>query len=184
MLPPILFYSFLHRRIFAVPQHLAELHGICVALRGEQQHLAEPVQADGLPQVLVLVRLHQGRDQAHAHRAGLAGDHRGVALHRHAQHPHAPGADPVRAGDEGGDMVAQNVPGEDVGLSAGQARHDGLEIAFHDPRCPSPARAPWYRQSAARASITTKVGGSLGNRLVKYPITAPAKLPTPACTNT
>ena len=29
-----------------------------------------------------------------------------------------------------------------------------------------------------------KVGGSLGNRLVKYPITAPAKLPTPACTNT
>ncbi|CAN3995191.1 Glutaredoxin, partial [Dysosmobacter welbionis] len=83
--------SFLHRRIFAVPQHLAELHGIRVALRGEQQHLAEPVQADGLPQVLVLVRLHQGRDQAHAHRAGLAGDHRGIALHRHAQHPHAPG---------------------------------------------------------------------------------------------
>ena len=37
--------------------------------------------------VLVLVRLHQGRDQAHAHRAGFAGDHRGVALHRHAQYP-------------------------------------------------------------------------------------------------
>ena len=140
MLPPILFYSFLHRRIFAVPQHLAELHGIRVALRGEQQHLAEPVQADGLPQVLVLVRLHQSRDQAHAHRAGLAGDHRGVALHRHAQHPHSPGADPVRAGDEGGDMVAQNVPGEDVGLSAGQARHDGLEIAFHDPRLSIPCQ--------------------------------------------
>ena len=43
MLPPVLFYSFLHRRIFAVPQHLAELHGVGVALGGEHEHLAEAV---------------------------------------------------------------------------------------------------------------------------------------------
>lgn len=119
MLPPILFYSFLHRRIFAVPQHLAELHGIRVALRGEQQHLAEPVQADGLPQVLVLVRLHQGRDQAMPTAPDSPEITVGSPFTGTPSIRHAPGADPVRAGDEGGDMVAQNVPGEDVGLSAG-----------------------------------------------------------------
>ena len=122
----------LNRGIFAVPQNSPVFLGVRVALRGEHQHLAEAVQADGLPQLLVRVALHQRRDQAHAHRAGLAGDHPGVPLRRGAQHPHALGADPVRAGHEGGHVVAQDIPGDDIRLAAGKARHDGLQVAAHD----------------------------------------------------
>ena len=53
------------------PRALAELHGVGVALGGEQQHLAEPVQLQVVPQVFVLVRLHQRGDEAHAHGPGL-----------------------------------------------------------------------------------------------------------------
>ena len=82
-------------------------------------------------------------------------------------------------------MVAQNVPGEDVGLSAGQARHDGLEIAFHDPRLSIPCQGALV-QAVRRPGLHHHEGGGdrWGTGWWKYPITAPAKLPTPACTNT
>ena len=120
------FWDELSGGIFTVPQHLAELHGVGVALGGEHEHLAEAVQADGLPELLVFIGLHDGGDEAHAHRAGLAGDHHRIALDGDAQHPHAPGAHPVGAGDKGGGVVAQDIPGDGVGLAAGQAGHDGL----------------------------------------------------------
>ena len=58
--------------VLSVPEDLPELHRVGIALGGEQQDLAEPVQADGLPQVPIFVCLHQGGDDAHAHSAGLA----------------------------------------------------------------------------------------------------------------
>ena len=122
----------LNCRILAVPQDFPELHGVGVALGGEHQHLAETVQAQEIPQVLVLVSLHDGGDEAHAHGAGLTGNDGGVALHGHAQHSHTTGADPVGAGDKSGNMVAQDVPGDNVGLAAGKARHNSLEVALHD----------------------------------------------------
>ena len=57
-------------------------------------------------------------------------------------------------------MVAQNVPGEDVGLSAGQARHDGLEIAFHDPRLSIPCQGALV-QAVCRPGLHHHEGGRI-----------------------
>ena len=42
----------INRGILAVPQHLAELHGVRVSLGREDQHLTEAVQTEDIPQGL------------------------------------------------------------------------------------------------------------------------------------
>ena len=72
-------------------------------------------------------------DEAHAYGAGLSRNHRRVPLYGTAQHPHTAGTHPVGAGDKGGHVVAQDVPGDGIGLPAGQTGHDGGQIPGDNP---------------------------------------------------